>query len=146
MTRLNKVLDVPVSTPTPAATATVTAAGRDGGARVKLPKITLPHFAGNLVKWPVFWDSCESAIHNNAELSSIDKFNYLRSLLERSAYDAIAGLTLSAENYHEAVEILKKRFGNKQMIIAKHMETLLNTDAITSDNHLRDLRHLYDIV
>ncbi len=136
MTRLNKVLKVPVSIPTPAATATVAAAGRDGGARVKLPKITLPHFAGNLVKWPVFWDSYESAIHNNAELSSIDKFNYLRSLLERSAYDA----------YPEAVEILKKRFGNKQMIIAKHMETLLNTDAITSDNHLRDLRHLYDIV
>ena len=46
---------------------------------------------------------------------------YLRSLLQRSAYDAIPGLTLSAANYREAVEILKK-FRNKQMIISKHME------------------------
>ena len=66
------------------------------------------------MKWPTFWDSYESAIHNNTGLSIVDKFNYLRSLLERSAYDAIAGLTLSAANYREAVEILKKSFGNKQ--------------------------------
>lgn len=30
------------------------------------------------------------------------------------------------------------------MITAKHMETLLNTEAVFSDNHLKDLRHLYD--
>ena len=52
----------------------------------------------------------------------MDKFNYLRSLLERTAYDAIAGLTLSSANYREAIEILQKRFGNKQLIISKHIE------------------------
>ena len=30
------------------------------------------------------------------------------------------------------------------MIISKHMETLLNTEAVSSDNHLKDLRCLYD--
>lgn len=78
------------------------------------------------------------------DLNDVDKFNYLRSLLECSAYDAIAGLTLSASNYREAVETLQKRFRNKQMIISKHMETLLNAEAVSSDNHLRDLCHLYD--
>ena len=88
--------------------------------RVKLPKISLPHFRGNLMRWTTFWDSFDSAVHTNARLSEIDKFNYLRSLLEGTAYDAIAGLALSAANYGEAVKILKKRFGNRQLIISKH--------------------------
>lgn len=112
--------------------------------RVKLPKISLPHFRGNLMKWTAFWDSFNSAVHLNDRLSDIDKFNYLRSLLESTAYDAIAGLALSAANYGEAIEILKKRFGNRQLIISKHMESLLAINAIASDHHLRDLRRLYD--
>lgn len=83
--------------------------------RVKLPKISLLHFRGNMMKWTPFWDSFESAVHRSTHLSEIDKFNYLRSLLEGTAYDAIAGLSLSAANYTEAVEILKKRFGNKRL-------------------------------
>ena len=112
--------------------------------RVKLPKISLPHFRGNLMKWTPFWDSFNSAVHLNDRLSEIDKFNYLRSLLEGAAYDAIAGLALTAVNYGEAIEILTKRFGNKQLIISKHMESLLHVQAVTSDTHLKDLRKLYD--
>ena len=96
------------------------------------------------MRWSAFWDLFNSAIHTNDRLSEIDKFNYLRSLLEGAAYDAISGLALSAANYGEAVEILKKRFGNRQLIISKHMESLLSVNAVTSDNHLRDLRWLYD--
>ena len=112
--------------------------------RVKLPKISLPRFCGNHMKWTAFWDSFNSAVHENDRLSEIDKFNYLRSLLKGSAYDAIAGLALLAANYGEAVAILKKRFGNRQMIISKHMESLLAVTAVTSDQHLRELRRLYD--
>ena len=72
-------------------------------ARVKLPKISLPHFRGNLMRWSAFWDSFNSAIHTNDRLSEINKFNYLRSLLEGAAYDAIAGLALSVANYGEGV-------------------------------------------
>ena len=126
--------DDPVRLPTPTTTTD----------RVKLPKISLPHFRGDLLRWTAFWDSFESAVHSNDRLSEIDKFNYLRSLLEGTAYDAVAGLALSASNYEQAVEILKKRFGNKQLIVSKHMETLLSFSAITADNHLRDLRRLFD--
>lgn len=108
--------------------------------RVKLPKITLPRFRGDLMKWTAFWDSFDSAVHRNDRLSEIDKFNYLRSLLEGTAFDAVAGLALSAVNYVEAMRILQKRFGNKQLIISKHMKTLLAVNAVTADHHLRDLR------
>ncbi len=50
--------------------------------RVKLPKLTLCAFSGDVTMWTAFWDSHESVIHKNEELSDMDKFNYLRSLLE----------------------------------------------------------------
>ena len=79
-------------------------------------------------------------------LTDVDKFNYLRSLLERTAYEAISGLTLSSANYQEAIDILQKRFGNKQLIISKHMEILLNIETVTSEQNVRGLRRLYDDV
>ena len=75
-----------------------------------------------------FWDSFESAVHRNPNISEVDKFNYLTSMLEHSTTAAIAGLSLTASNYNEAIAILKKRFGNKQVIINMHMEILLNPE------------------
>ena len=82
------------------------------------------------------------AIHDNASLLDIDKFNYLRLLLQGSALDALSGLTLTAANYKEAVTVLERRFGNKQQIVAQHMDILLNVDAVTSSHNLKALRHL----
>ena len=73
----------------------------------------------------------------------IDMLNYVNSLVEKTAAEAIAGL---AANYEEAIFILKSRFGNKQMIINKHMESLLNMTPVTSNQDLRGLRRLYDSV
>ena len=87
-----------------------------------------------------------SAIHKSPDLSDIDKFNYLKSLLERTTLEAISGLTLTSDNYHEAISILKKRFGNKQQIIARHMDILLNAEAVSSQHNLKGLRHLYDLI
>ena len=61
--------------------------------RVKLPKLSLKRFNGDLTKWMTFWDTFKSAVHKNSTLSSIDKFNYLNSLLESAAAEAITGLT-----------------------------------------------------
>ena len=93
--------------------------------------------------WTTFWDSYEAAVHKNSWPSDIDKFNYLKSLLERMASEAISGLTLTSTNYHEAISILKKQFGNKQQIIAWNMDILLNADSVTSQHNLKCLRHLY---
>ena len=93
-----------------------------------------------------FGTQLESSIHNNPDLTDIGKFNYLHSLLEHTAAEAIAGLTLSSSNYEEAIALLKKRFGCKQQLISKHMEALLNLEAVTSSRDLKNLRQLYDKV
>ena len=77
------------------------ASSRSPGPKVKLPKIELKKFNGDVTNWITFWDSFNSAIHSNNELSNVDKFNYLNSVLKRSAAKAILGLTLTSANYEE---------------------------------------------
>ena len=148
MLRIEKQCTAPLAAPETPVTEpeTVRTAPTPRGNRVKLPK-TLRAFNGDITTWTTFWDSYESAIHTSTELSAdIDKFNYLRSLLERTALEAVSGLTLTSDNYHEAASIQKKRFGNKQQIITKHMDILLNMEPVTSVHNLKSLRHLYDLV
>ncbi|CAB4026330.1 Hypothetical predicted protein [Paramuricea clavata] len=101
-------------------------------AKIKLPKLSLKKFKGDIKEWTPFWDSYTSAIHDNLDLSDIDKFNYLNSLLESKAAEAIAGLKITSANYQEAVDVLNQRFGDKQQIINSHMDSLLQLPAVTS--------------
>ena len=139
----------PAPTPTPTSTGpepTAAAPTSTHSQKVRLPKLTIKPFSGKLTAWTPFWDSFNSAIHSNSDLSKVDKFNYLRSMVSSSALEAISGLTLTGDNYDEAVEILQKRFGNKQLIINKHMEQLLNVESITSPHDVKGLRQLYDVI
>ena len=135
--------DIPVTVDRAADALGDRAKSRPHRAKVRLPKLSLPRFNGDLMKWPTFWDSYESAIHNNDELTEVDKFNYLRSLLQTNS-PRRDSWTHPICCYQEAVEILRKRFGNKPLINSKHMETLLNAEPVTSDQSLKELRHLYD--
>jgi len=74
----------------------------------------------------------------------VNKFTYLQSLLEGPASRAIAGLQLTAPNYAEAIQTLKKKFGNKQQIIHRHMDSLLVLEPVQSPSNTRALRRLYD--
>ena len=103
----------------------------------------LPKFNGEITKFKSFWDSFDSAVNKNADLSSVDKFNYLHALLEGQAARAIQGLTLSESNYQAAVEILHERFGKTQQIISAHMDELLKLPTCTWDKP-GQLRIIYD--
>ena len=84
-----------------------------------------------------------SAIHSNSQLTTIDKFNYLHSLVEGPAARSIKGLTLTKANYESAVDLLKQRYGKPQEIIAAHMDELLKIPNCTTDKP-QMLRLVYD--
>ena len=134
------------TTPTGPPPASRLPSNRDGGSKVKLPKLTPKSFNGDLTKWESFWSMFESSIHLNPSLSAVDKFTYLHSLLEGPALRAIAGLQLTDPNYDEAIDTLKKRFGNKQQIISRHMDSLLELESVQSGSNIKALRGLYDQV
>ena len=82
-------------------------------------------------------------MHTNTDLTKIDKFNYLVSLLEGTASRAIAGLPITEENYNAAVDIINKRFGKPQQLISAHMDELLKISTCSTDKTCQ-LRYLYD--
>ena len=147
LVRIERVLTV-VSrpTPVPSAPSTDPSLSASRASRVKLPKLTIQPFGGDLTTWTPFWESYRAAIHDNPSLTDTEKFNYLQSLLEHTALDAISRFSLTAPNHKEAVLVLEKRFGNKQRIITKHMDALMNLDAVTSSTNTKALRRLYDHV
>ena len=91
----------------------------------KLPKLEFPVFKGNPLEWHSFHDQPNISIHQNKTLSDIDRFNYLRRYLAGQAFATISGLTLNSESYKETFNFLIDRYGNPQVLISAHMETLI---------------------
>jgi len=81
---------------------------------VRLPKLELKKFAGKIHEFQEFWDSFESAIHDNESLSKVDKFKYLRSFLEEPAKSVIAGMSVTDAHYDAAINLFEKRLGKQK--------------------------------
>ena len=110
----------------------------------KLPKLELPTFSGNSLHWQGFWDSFESAIHNNPNLSGVQKFNYLKAQVLGDAAQVIEGFPLTNANYEQSLNLLKERFGNPSKIVNAHMNALVQLPSPSLD--LPSLRSFFDNV
>ena len=78
---------------------------------VKLPKIDVPRFNGNILSWRSFWEQFDVAIHSRTSLSKAEKLAYLQSSLkDGSARSVIDGLSQSGDHYDEAVATLRARY------------------------------------
>ncbi|XP_046864814.1 uncharacterized protein LOC124459413 [Xenia sp. Carnegie-2017] len=114
--------------------------------RVKLPKLEVKKFTGKIQDWREFWDSFESSIHNNDGLSEVDKFTYLRGLVEEPAKSAISGFALTSINYAEALKVLERRYGSKVMVQRAHVNDLMNLKPVYNENDTTRLRKFFDAV
>ena len=107
--------------------------------QLNLPKLEISKFDGRPLKWRTFWDQFRTSVDENENLTKIDKFTYLKSLLTTSAKECIDGLTLTETNYDIAVKLLTERFGNTQILISNHMDVLVKLPNITDINDVLDL-------
>ena len=114
------------------------------GNSVKLPKLEIPSFSDEKLKWAEFWDSFEAAVHLNTSLSEVEKLNYLMSKLSGEAKNSVSGIQLSNENYQVAVELLKERYGDKQALVTSHYTELINLKP--APNNPKGLRKMYNDV
>ena len=90
------------------------------------------------------YDSFVAAIDSCKDLKDIEKFNYLYSYLEGEAFRTIKDIKLIDKNYPQALEVLRRRYSNKQRIISAHMNELLNMNKVERDRDLQGLRRLND--
>ena len=110
----------------------------------KLPNLSMKCFNGNSMEFQSFFDSFRAAIHENESLKNITKFNYLRTFLSGKALVSISSLSLTSENYNQAIEILEGRCGKKQLLITSHTDQLLSISPITSTNDIKKIRETCD--
>ena len=114
---------------------------------IRLPKIEIKKFSGDPTLWRTFIDSFECAVHENKNLSDIEKMNYLINLLEGEAETTIKGLNLSNDNYKIALNMLTERYGDEQIIISSLMNKLLNLEGTHRFSNIKELRILlYDTI
>ena len=92
--------------------------------------------------WKSFKETFEAVVHRRTDLTNIEKFTYLRSLLDKTALQAIERFFLTAENYTAAWRLLNERFGNEQISISSYMNKILNISPVYLPN-VRSFRELY---
>lgn len=56
----------------------------------------------------------------------VEKFSSFKSYLDGNALNSIKGFSVSESNYDEPTDILKNRFGHKDLLINAYMNKLLN--------------------
>ena len=76
------------------------------------------------------------------QLHDVDKFNYLKAQLKEAASEIISGLELTQENYNITINLLKERYGKKQIMIKAHFAKLMNLPMATYK--ATSLRTFYD--
>ena len=91
-----------------------------------------------------FRDQFNSSIHSNEDIRDVNKFNYLHSFICDKAREMISGLAPTSSNYKTAVDILQKRYGNKQVLISSFMNKFVTLAKVKNDKDIKGLRKLLD--
>ena len=55
----------------------------------------------------------------------------------------IKGLDATAENNNEALKLLNDRYGNRQVVVNRHMEAFFKLPNVHESKNIRSLRKLY---
>lgn len=113
----------------------------------KLPKIEFFKFDGNLKNFLSFWGLFKK-IHEDPKISEIDKFQYLlQSTLKGSrAREVVESFPVTAENYEQAIDCLRARFGREDVLIEVYVRELLSLvlSNVLGQEHKLPIVKLYD--
>ena len=84
------------------------------------------HRAGSMdyIQWLTFRDTYECLIHENDELSDIQKFHYLRAAVKGEAAQVIESITISSNNYTLAWKMLTERYSNEYLLKKRHLQPM----------------------
>ncbi|XP_066904108.1 uncharacterized protein [Halyomorpha halys] len=94
---------------------------------LKLPKIELKKFNGEIKEWLGFWGQF-SRIHEDPQIEPEDKFQYLIQVTVKGtgARDIVVGFPATSENYDKVISCLKSRFGRTDMLTEFYIRELLS--------------------
>lgn len=101
---------------------------------VLLPKLKLPSFSGNFEQWLNFKLSFISIIDSNANLTDLQKFQFLKASLEGYASRFVEGFEGLKKPYEQSWHNLCNKFDKKQFLLDTHFQQLLNVSQLNKEN------------
>ena len=81
--KIKRMLEVTKVNPLPPAPTPVVVQAPLQASRVKLTKIDVLTFDGDMLDWTLFWEQFEVFIHSNDRLSVAEKLAYIRHVVKR---------------------------------------------------------------
>ncbi|XP_011313380.1 uncharacterized protein, partial [Fopius arisanus] len=94
--------------------------------RRALPEISLPKFSGIYQEWRPWRDLFQSLVGNNQDIPGVERMHYLRLCLSGEPLKLISNLPVSEESFRIAWRTLIDRYENKRLLVAAHLDQLLN--------------------
>ena len=110
----------------------------------KLTTLELKTFRGDIQQWRPWWEAFRTTIDNNTQLENVEKFGYLDKYLEGPAAKVIQGMPLTGTMYAQAIERLRKRYGQDEQITRSHIKSLMTLPYVERIEHTRNLGNLVD--
>ena len=111
---------------------------------MKLLKLDVPTFDGNILNWKCFWEQFCISVHDCSSLSDSEKLVHLQHVLkDGSARHVIKCLSHSGEHYSEAVKCLISHYDRPRLIHQTHVKMILEAPALKEGTG-KELRRLHD--
>lgn len=111
----------------------------------KLPRISIPTFTGSYDSWYTFHDLFKKIIHEDKNISLVEKMQYLKTNVKGDAAKIIRHLTISESNYETAWKLLTQRYEDERMISIKFIDKLLDLPKLNVAN-AAGLRDMHDTI
>jgi hypothetical protein len=108
-----------------------------------LPKVSIPKFDGDYLKWQQFHDMFKKMIHEATSIPIIQKMWYLKNHVIGDAERLIRHLSLTERNYTTAWNMLEERFNNKRVLSTALIQRLLDQPT-TTGNDANSVKAMHD--
>ena len=107
----------------------------EGASSMKLPKLSIPRFDGNILNRRTFWEQFGVSIHNRPQLSDAEKLAYLKDTMKDvPAERVIQGLAQTGDSYDDAIECLLNRYDQPRLIHQAHVRAILDDPSLKEGN------------
>jgi hypothetical protein len=104
--------------------------------RTHHPKLPTPTFDGNDENWIEFKDKFEALIHNNSELTEIEKFHFLKTAIQLPSgqQNVLQSFGMSTSNYQAAWTAVKTQYDDERKLKAFQFRKLFTVKKMTSES------------
>nr|XP_041632248.1 uncharacterized protein LOC121502617 [Drosophila kikkawai] len=106
----------------------------DPEVRLNMPQMSVPKFSGACVDWPGYYDAFTSLIHNNNNLSNVQRLHFLKESLPVGRDNDIRQMQLTETNYAVAWGMMIKRYNNPRLVFSHHMNAIYALPRLQKDN------------